>query len=174
MRARKKPLDAGTPRLVYRAFETLYNICYAAAVSGFVVITFEFFTAMFTLMHLEIVPIAAFVIFATGAYFGVLGRDVADLTSEQMAASIGYGGSSGNIGNDRIPPNMYVCASEEHSCVRACACVRARVPVCVFVCVCVFACVRACVRVCACVHDERYRLFGWFDTNGVLRPREVM
>lgn len=41
-----------------------------------------------------------------GAYFGVLGRDVADLTSDQMAATIGYHCQSGKIGNERIPPNM--------------------------------------------------------------------
>ena len=86
----------------------MYNVCYAAAVSGFVVVAFEFFTAMFTLMHLEIVPITAFIVFATGAYFGVLGRDVADLTAAQMAATIGYTGRSGNIGNEHIPPNLCV------------------------------------------------------------------
>ena len=84
-------------------------MCYAAAVGGFFVLAFEFFTAVFTVMHLEIVPIAAFVVFATGAYFGVLGRDVADITSETIAASIGYTGRGTAVaGNDRVPPNMCV------------------------------------------------------------------
>jgi hypothetical protein len=65
-RALKRPLDPGTPRMVYKAFEVLYNVCYVAAVSGFMVVGFEFFTAFFTILHLEIVPISAFVVFATG------------------------------------------------------------------------------------------------------------
>ena len=65
-------MDPGTPRFIYRAFEILYNICYAMAVSGFCVVMFEFFTAMFTLMHLEIVPITAFIILATGTFFKFL------------------------------------------------------------------------------------------------------
>lgn len=65
-RAREQPMTPGTPRLIYRAFEIVYNICYVAAVSGFVIVMFEFFTAFFILMHLEIVPITALVVLALG------------------------------------------------------------------------------------------------------------
>lgn len=61
-------MDPGVPRAIYKAFETLYNICYGAAVSGFVVIVFEFFTAIFTLLHLEIIPLLAFAVLATGEF----------------------------------------------------------------------------------------------------------
>jgi len=104
--ATRRPLTAGTPRLVYRAFSLVHNAFYGIAVAAFTIVLVQGFTMIFTILHLDVVVVVAVVVLLCGLYFGVLARDMADLTSEQMAASIGYTGRSGKLSNDKIPPNL--------------------------------------------------------------------
>ncbi|KAL4843546.1 hypothetical protein H8958_015685 [Nasalis larvatus] len=94
-RATQKPLSGRTPRLVYR-FLLIYKLSYAFGVVGYLAIMFTMcgFNLFFKIkardsMDFGIVPLFY------GLYYGVMGRDFAEICSDYMASTIGFYSVSG-------------------------------------------------------------------------------
>ncbi|XP_038056300.1 RING finger protein 121-like [Patiria miniata] len=90
-RATRNPLPGSTPRLVYKWFYTIYKISYGLGVCGYTVImcTFLNLNLLFLIKTDKSMDFGLVLLFY-GLYYGVLGRDFAEICSEQMAARIGY------------------------------------------------------------------------------------
>jgi len=85
IRARQKPLQSITPRMVYKFYSNAYRGTYAMGVVGYI--------GMFITMFMQFpqwVFETALILFLYGTYFGVLSRDIVDRLSESMAQSMGF------------------------------------------------------------------------------------
>jgi len=85
----KAPLAKSTPRRVYAWFFGVYRLSYASAIFGYVCIVLSVFgvTFIFHIQHTT-AAVGSTCLFY-GLYFGVLGRDVAELCAEWMANAVG-------------------------------------------------------------------------------------
>jgi len=89
-KAMEKPLNCTTPRLVYKWFYLIHKISYGMGIGGYLVM-------MSTIMGLNVLFRAsphtwmdcALMLIFYGLYYGVLGRDLAEICSDQMAVKIG-------------------------------------------------------------------------------------
>ncbi|XP_794833.2 RING finger protein 121 [Strongylocentrotus purpuratus] len=107
-KATRKPLPGTTPRLVYRWFYTIYKISYGLGIIGYTIIMFTFLGLNLILMiKPEIAMDYGMVFLFYGLYYGVLGRDFAEICSESMASKIGYYTKTGLPGRALEP---YICA----------------------------------------------------------------
>lgn len=80
-------------RLVYRWFYTIYKISYGLGIIGYTIIMFTFLGLNLILMiKPEIAMDYGMVFLFYGLYYGVLGRDFAEICSESMASKIGVSG----------------------------------------------------------------------------------
>jgi len=75
-RATRQPIARSTPRLVYSWFAIMHKVCYALSVFSVVLINF--------------IPSAALYLLFYGLYYGVLGRDCAQVCTDLLAAKLGY------------------------------------------------------------------------------------
>nr|XP_039252637.1 RING finger protein 121-like [Styela clava] len=109
-KARKKPLRGTTPRLVYQWFLILFRICYAIGVFGYLLIVL---TMMGVNMAFRIHPETAMdfsvVLMFYGLYYGVMGRDFAEICSDTMASTIGYYTKTGMPTKQLSPDVCAVC-----------------------------------------------------------------
>nr|CAD7425959.1 unnamed protein product [Timema monikensis] len=90
-KALQKPLDGTTPRLVYKWFYLLYKLSYALGLVGYVVMMAAFFglNLLFdSKVHIWMDFGMLFLFY--GLYYGVLGRDVAEICADKMASHVGY------------------------------------------------------------------------------------
>jgi RING finger protein 121 len=94
----QQPLDHQTPRLVYAWFKRIYQLCYSIGLFGYLIIMGEVFGVLQLVLSKE----QCIYWFATGVlclvyglYFGLLGKDTAELLADRMASSIGYYNKSG-------------------------------------------------------------------------------
>jgi len=90
-KAIEKPLSGTTPRLVYKWFLFVYKLSYGLGILGYVIV-------MLTLLGVNIIfntkpqiwmDVGLLFLFY-GLYYGVLGRDMAELCTDKMAAHVGY------------------------------------------------------------------------------------
>lgn len=89
-KAMEKPLTCTTPRLVYKWFYLIHKISYGMGLAGY-------FVMMATIMGLNVIfsasphtwMDAALMLIFYGLYYGVLGRDLAEICSDLMAVKIG-------------------------------------------------------------------------------------
>jgi len=87
----EKPLSCTTPRLVYKWFYLIHKVTYGMGIVGYCIM-------MMTMMGINMVfgaqshtwMDAAIMLLFYGIYFGVLGRDLAEICSDTMAVKIGY------------------------------------------------------------------------------------
>nr|CAD7198629.1 unnamed protein product [Timema douglasi] len=89
-KALQKPLDGTTPRLVYKWFYLLYKLSYALGLVGYVVMMAAFFglNLLFdSKVHIWMDFGMLFLFY--GLYYGVLGRDVAEICADKMASHVG-------------------------------------------------------------------------------------
>ena len=86
LRALKNPMEARTPRVVYKYFKAYSNITFCMVASGYLLMLTG---VMLSIPSSWLYELCLHVIFY-GLYYGVLGRDVIDVLSDRMAASIGY------------------------------------------------------------------------------------
>ncbi|GBL96764.1 RING finger protein 121 [Araneus ventricosus] len=104
--ALKTPMAGTTPRLVYKWFYLIYMISYALGVIGYL---FVFLTLLGVNLLFQSLPQpwmdCGIMCLFYGLYYGVLGRDVADIITDKMAAKIGYYTESG-IPNRQLEPNI--------------------------------------------------------------------
>eukprot|EP00474_Spongospora_subterranea_P002148 CRZ02606.1 hypothetical protein [Spongospora subterranea] len=86
-----KPLPRYIPKWVYSWFSIIHRGCYTGAVIGYVLILLQLVIGLPT-------GILGFYIALYALYFGVLSRDVAEFTAENLVTKLGYYG-----GRDHIP-----------------------------------------------------------------------
>lgn len=77
-------------RLVYKWFYFLYKLSYALGVIGYVIMMAAFFglSLIFNVQPQSWIDVAILLIFY-GLYYGVLGRDIAEICADKMASHIG-------------------------------------------------------------------------------------
>ncbi|KAF6720757.1 RING finger protein 175, partial [Oryzias melastigma] len=104
-RATRKPLSCRTPRMVYKWFLLIYKLSYAVGVLGYLAIMFTMFgfNVFFRIKAEDSMDVGVIMLFY-GLYYGVMGRDFAEICSDYMASTIGYyskgGMPSRSLSND--------------------------------------------------------------------------
>ncbi|XP_040149099.1 RING finger protein 175 isoform X6 [Ictidomys tridecemlineatus] len=95
-RATRKPLSGRTPRLVYKWFLLIYKLSYAFGVVGYLAIMFTMcgFNLIFKIKARDSMDFGIVSLFY-GLYYGVMGRDFAEICSDYMASTIGFYSVSG-------------------------------------------------------------------------------
>ncbi|XP_055975130.1 RING finger protein 175 isoform X1 [Sorex fumeus] len=95
-RATRKPLSGRTPRLVYKWFLLIYKLSYAFGVMGYLAIMFTMcgFNLVFKIRARDSMDFGIVSLFY-GLYYGVMGRDFAEICSDYMASTIGFYSVSG-------------------------------------------------------------------------------
>lgn len=86
----KRRLDRTTPSRVYTWFLSSHKVSVAAGVAGYLLLLVELFGGG-PMLALVMPPGVSLMVLWYGLYFGVLGRDVAEVASDQMAAVMGSG-----------------------------------------------------------------------------------
>nr|XP_035934527.1 RING finger protein 175 isoform X6 [Halichoerus grypus] len=91
-KATRKPLSGRTPRLVYKWFLLIYKLSYAFGVVGYLAIMFTMcgFNLFFRIKARDSMDFGIVSLFY-GLYYGVMGRDFAEICSDYMASTIGPG-----------------------------------------------------------------------------------
>ena len=84
--ATSRPLPKDAPRTVYRFFLTVHQATTAAGMAGYLMVL----TDILGLGGVFWSPVWALTILFYGLYFGVLGRDCAEVAAERMTATMGY------------------------------------------------------------------------------------
>ncbi|XP_077984446.1 E3 ubiquitin ligase Rnf121-like [Glandiceps talaboti] len=109
-KARRKPLPGTTPRLVYKYFLLIYKISYGLGIIGYVIVMFTLFgfNLLFAIRPDKSMDFGILFLFY-GVYYGVLGRDFAEICSETMASQIGYYTKTGLPGRNLEPNVCAVC-----------------------------------------------------------------
>ncbi|XDV14635.1 hypothetical protein PO909_014855 [Leuciscus waleckii] len=102
-RATRKPLSCRTPRMVYKWFLLIYKLSYAVGVIGYLAIMFTMFgfNVFFRIKAEDSMDVGVIMLFY-GLYYGVMGRDFAEICSDYMASTIGPSNYSGG-GAGQIP-----------------------------------------------------------------------
>lgn len=90
LRALRVPLDRSTPRDVYAFFLFVFRLSQAVASTGYLVLCVEFLVPALLPLFGSLAWMALQLI-AFGLYFGMLGRDTAELCADRMALTLGYG-----------------------------------------------------------------------------------
>ncbi|XP_048669502.1 RING finger protein 175 isoform X3 [Marmota marmota marmota] len=95
-RATRKPLSGRTPRLVYKWFLLIYKLSYAFGIVGYLAIMFTMcgFNLFFKIKARDSMDFGIVSLFY-GLYYGVMGRDFAEICSDYMASTIGFYSVSG-------------------------------------------------------------------------------
>ncbi|KAK4515762.1 uncharacterized protein ATC70_010715 [Mucor velutinosus] len=111
-KASRKPLEAMTPRMVYKWFTVVYNVSFVVGLVGYIIILIAFFgIAELFNAGSEFIQ-TGILMLSYGLYFGVLGRDFVEICTDRMAATIGYYSEDGL-------PNKYlgegICAVCGHA-----------------------------------------------------------
>ncbi|CAL4100455.1 unnamed protein product [Meganyctiphanes norvegica] len=90
-KACEKPLDPTTPRQVYKWFLLVYKACCGMGLIGYaiIMITMMGFNLLFGVKPNVWMDAGLLFIFY-GCYYGVLGRDLAEVSADRMASHVGY------------------------------------------------------------------------------------
>lgn len=93
-RALQRPMQSGTPRLVYSWFQRVYDVSIVAGGIGYFITLCSFFHLPM-MLGADIdgeadVFLTGMMIMFYGLYFGTLGRDFVDRVSDIMATTMGY------------------------------------------------------------------------------------
>ena len=90
-KASEKPLTRTTPRLVYKWFLLLHKTSYGMGIIGYIIMMLTLFGFNLIFRSKPNVWMDAGILFLFyGLYYGVLGRDIAEICADKMAAHIGY------------------------------------------------------------------------------------
>ncbi|CDH60221.1 ring finger protein 121 [Lichtheimia corymbifera JMRC:FSU:9682] len=89
-KASRKPLEAMTPRMVYKWYTVVYNTSFVVGVIGYIIIMLVFFGLGVLFSAEADLMQAGILCLSYGLYFGVLGRDFVEICTDRMASTIGY------------------------------------------------------------------------------------
>ena len=87
----EKPLRPSTPRAVFIWFLAAHKLSVAAGVAGYAALVLSMFLAAFGLPAPLLSDGAGLTLLWYGLYFGVLGRDAAEVAADRTAATLGAG-----------------------------------------------------------------------------------
>lgn len=95
-KATRQPIQGTTPRIVYKWFYFIYKASYGLGLFGYILImiTLLGFNAIFNAKAHSWIDFSMMCLFY-GLYYGVMGRDFAEICTDTMAARIGYYTPSG-------------------------------------------------------------------------------
>ena len=102
------PLDTSAPRKVYVWFHRVYTGCLSLGFLGYILLMCELTGLRIIMIFSHIIAEIATMSLFYGLYFGVLGRDVAELCSHAMNQSMGYTKKDDDEPQRLLPPN--ICA----------------------------------------------------------------
>eukprot|EP00878_Enallax_costatus_P017160 GHUV01018016.1.p1 GENE.GHUV01018016.1~~GHUV01018016.1.p1 ORF type:complete len:286 (+),score=74.02 GHUV01018016.1:743-1600(+) len=85
-----RKMHMSTPRKVYGWFLATYKVSVAVGMTGYILLILDMF-GVGLLLAKYVEPGLSLVLLWYGLYFGILGRDLAEVASEQMASTIGSG-----------------------------------------------------------------------------------
>ncbi|KAG8226021.1 hypothetical protein J437_LFUL004142 [Ladona fulva] len=90
-KALQKPVQGTTPRLVYKWFYLVYKLSYALGLFGYILMMATFFglNLIFDSKPQPWMDLGFLLLFY-GLYYGVLGRDLAEICADKMATHVGY------------------------------------------------------------------------------------
>ncbi|XP_071452861.1 E3 ubiquitin ligase Rnf121 isoform X1 [Hetaerina americana] len=90
-KALQKPVQGTTPRLVYKWFYLVYKLSYALGLLGYILMMATFFgiNLLFDSKSQPWMDVGFLLLFY-GLYYGVLGRDLAEICADKMATHVGY------------------------------------------------------------------------------------
>lgn len=112
-KAYQKPIAGNTPRLVYKWFLLVYKLSYALGIIGYIIMmtTFIGVNLIFGATPQSWMDVALLLIFY-GLYYGVLGRDLSELSTDKMSAQLGYYNVEG-IPTKSLPKDLCgLCANK--------------------------------------------------------------
>ncbi|KAI9025211.1 RING finger protein [Phycomyces nitens] len=89
-KASRKPLEAMTPRMVYKWYTVLHNTSFVVGLVGYGFIMSVFCGLASLVTEGPGVMQAGILLLSYGLYFGVLGRDFVEICTDRMASTIGY------------------------------------------------------------------------------------
>ncbi|MEQ2169312.1 hypothetical protein GOODEAATRI_023945, partial [Goodea atripinnis] len=122
-RATRKPLVFLVPlttclisRMVYKWFLLIYKLSYAVGVLGYLAIMFTMFgfNVFFRIKAEDSMDVGVIMLFY-GLYYGVMGRDFAEICSDYMASTIGYYNKGGIPSRSLSGDICAVCGAESRS-----------------------------------------------------------
>lgn len=90
-KATRQPIEGTTPRLVYKWFYLIYKASYGLGLFGYILlmVTLMGFNLVFNAKMHSWMDVSMLCLFY-GLYYGVMGRDFAEICTDTMAAKIGY------------------------------------------------------------------------------------
>ncbi|XP_014249948.1 RING finger protein 121 [Cimex lectularius] len=90
-KALEKPIKGTTPRLVYKWFYFIYRLSYTLGIVSYVILvaTMMGVNKLFDVKAHTMMDVGMHFLFY-GLYYGVLGQDIAEISSDKMASHIGY------------------------------------------------------------------------------------
>ncbi|KJE97096.1 ring finger protein [Capsaspora owczarzaki ATCC 30864] len=103
--ATRNPLDRRTPRLVYAVFVLLYKTTYFVGTFGYITLFLDFASGGRMVMFGAPVAQTGLLILFYALYYGVLGRDIAEMCTDRMASTIGFTQIDG-LPKKKLDPNM--------------------------------------------------------------------
>lgn len=111
--ATRQPVNNTTPRLVYKWFFLVFKVSYWLGIAGYLCFMFTLFglNLLFAISPQVSMDFALLIVFY-GIYFGVVGRDMAELCSDKMASRIGYTSSTGLPGRQLENDVCAICSNK--------------------------------------------------------------
>jgi len=118
--ASRSPLYKETPSRVYGWFFLVYRLSYGITILGYVLVMFEFLGFTHLLVAATgiekihgLAYVGALLLFY-GLYYGVLGRDCAEMCTDRLASVMGFTGK-GEIPSKILPPRTCCICSDEYN-----------------------------------------------------------
>ncbi|XP_068703457.1 E3 ubiquitin ligase Rnf121-like [Montipora foliosa] len=109
----RQPLSPTTPRLVYKWFLFVHKTTYALGIAGYMVVCLTLLgvNLMFRIGPETAMEFGVTVLFY-GLYFGVLGRDFAEMCADKIASKLGYT-SKGGLPSRSLETNICAVCGQE-------------------------------------------------------------
>jgi len=108
-KANRKPLHQNTPRQVYLWFYILYKLSWWVTLAGYFLMVLEVFLFIFHLGSVSFLRNFGFSMLSYGLYFGILGRDCAEMCTDRMALTMGLKSKSGLPAKSLDPTTCGIC-----------------------------------------------------------------
>eukprot|EP01116_Phalansterium_solitarium_P014431 TRINITY_DN32098_c0_g1_i1.p1 TRINITY_DN32098_c0_g1~~TRINITY_DN32098_c0_g1_i1.p1 ORF type:complete len:306 (-),score=35.63 TRINITY_DN32098_c0_g1_i1:1-918(-) len=117
-KASETPVKKSTPRIVYGWFFLVYRACITLSAIGYALFMFDFLGIGLLVASQLGLPapfsyVGTLLIFY-GLYYGVLGRDCADLATDRLSSRMGFGGGKRGLPARQLTANMCCICAETY------------------------------------------------------------